>query len=109
MSSATITATPVPVAKVKKSASARLWKHMRKYPSFWVGLIVLVFFGLVIIFADQIAPIDPLAQNLAQRLKGPTEAHIFGTDELGRDIFSRVVHGARISLPASFFVVLVSL
>ena len=63
----------------------------------------------MIIFADQIAPVDPLAQNLAQRLKGPTELHIFGTDELGRDIFSRVVHGARISLPASFFVVAVSL
>ncbi len=109
MSSVSITASPVVTAKAKASTSAQLWKHIRKYPSFWVGLIVLVFFGLVIIFADQIAPVDPLAQNLAQRLKGPTELHIFGTDELGRDIFSRVVHGARISLPASFFVVAVSL
>lgn len=109
MSSITVTAAPVPTAKVKPSFSARLWKHIRKYPSFWIGLIVLVFFGLVIIFANQIAPLDPLAQNLAQRLKGPSEVHIFGTDELGRDIFSRVVHGARISLPASFFVVIVSL
>lgn len=106
---ASITTAPIPVAKAKSSVSARVWKHMRKYPSFWVGLFVLIFFGLVIVFGDQIAPVDPLAQNLAQRLKGPTEAHIFGTDELGRDIFSRVVHGARISLPASFFVVLVSL
>ncbi len=81
---------------------------MRKYPTFWIGLVVLAFFGLVIIFADQIAPIDPLAQNIVARLKPPTAAHIFGTDELGRDIFSRVVHGARISLPASFFVVIVS-
>ncbi|MBI1278997.1 MAG: ABC transporter permease subunit [Anaerolineaceae bacterium] len=109
MSSAAVTAAPVPTAKAKPSASTRLWKHIRKYPSFWIGLIVLIFFGLVIVFADQIAPTDPLAQNLAQRLKAPSEAHIFGTDELGRDIFSRVVHGARISLPASFFVVFVSL
>ena len=87
---------------------ARVWKHMRKYPSFWVGLIVLMMFLAVIVFANQIAPLDPLAQNISARLKPPSAAHSFGTDELGRDIFSRVVHGARISLPASFFVVLVS-
>ena len=81
---------------------------MCKYPSFWVGAVVLVLFLIVIVFADQIAPLDPLAQNISARLKPPSAAHSFGTDELGRDIFSRVVHGARISLPASFFVVLVS-
>jgi peptide/nickel transport system permease protein len=91
------------------SLRSRIWKHMRKYPSLWVGVLVLFCFVLVILFADQIATIDPLAQNLAQRLKPPTAAHSFGTDELGRDIFSRVIHGARISLPASFFVVIVSL
>jgi hypothetical protein len=97
---ASLTTGQVPQVQAKSSRSARLWKHIRKYPTFWVGLLVLIFFGLVIVFADQIAPIDPLAQNLAQRLKPPTAAHNFGTDELGRDIFSRVVHGARISLPA---------
>src|SRR5690348_3057713 len=95
-------------APTKSSRSTRIWKHIRKYPTLWIGLLVLVFFGFVIVFADQIAPIDPLAQNITARLKAPTPAHIFGTDELGRDIYSRVVHGARISLPASFFVVFVS-
>jgi peptide/nickel transport system permease protein len=110
MSNATIPVTTerVPLVKVQSSRSARLGKHIRKYPTFWVGLLVLVFFGMVIVFADQIAPIDPLSQNISARLKPPTAAHLFGTDELGRDIFSRVVHGARISLPASFFVVIVS-
>src|SRR4051812_18590195 len=92
--SASITVGGIPLVKAKISRRALLWKHMRKYPTFWIGLVVLVFFGLVIIFADQIAPIDPLAQNITARLKGPSAAHIFGTDELGRDIFSRVVHGA---------------
>ncbi len=111
MSNATVTVTGAPVAAAKHqpSVSARVWKHMRKYPTFWVGMVVLVFFGLVIVFADQIAPFDPIKQDLAQRLKPPTALHSFGTDELGRDIFSRVVYGARISLPASFFVVIVSL
>lgn len=96
-------------AQVRRTRAQNILRHMRKYPSFWVGLVVLLFFGLVIVFASQIAPFDPLAQDLTQRMKPPSAVHAFGTDELGRDIFSRVVYGARISLPASFFVVLVSL
>ncbi|MCA0455215.1 MAG: ABC transporter permease [Chloroflexi bacterium] len=96
-------------AQVRRTRVQQVLRHMRKYPSFWVGIAVLVFFGLVILFANQIAPFDPLAQDLAQRMKPPSAVHAFGTDELGRDIFSRVVYGARISLPASFFVVIVSL
>ena len=96
-------------AQVRRTRVQQVFRHMRKYPSFWVGVFVLVFFGLVIVFANQIAPFDPLAQDLAQRMKPPSALHAFGTDELGRDIFSRVVYGARISLPASFFVVIVSL
>jgi peptide/nickel transport system permease protein len=97
----------VPRARLKPPMSLRLWKHARKYPSMWVGLTVLLLFLLVIVFADQIAQQDPLAQDLTFRLKPPTAEHWFGTDELGRDIFSRVVHGARVSLPASFFVVII--
>jgi len=97
----------LPVAKAKPSQAARALKHARKYPSMWVGLIVLSLFLLVIVFADQIAQQDPLAQDLTFRLKPPSAEHWFGTDELGRDIFSRVVHGARVSLPASFVVVII--
>jgi peptide/nickel transport system permease protein len=97
----------LPLPKLKPALSSRLWKHARKYPSMWVGLTVLLLFLLVIVFADQIAAQDPLAQDLTFRLKPPTAEHWFGTDELGRDIFSRVVHGARVSLPASFFVVII--
>lgn len=97
----------LPVARLKPGLVSRAWKHARKYPSMWVGIIVLLLFLLVIVFADQIAAQDPLAQDLAFRLKPPTAEHWFGTDELGRDIFSRVIHGARVSLPASFFVVII--
>jgi peptide/nickel transport system permease protein len=92
----------------KRPLIPRLLAHARKYPAFWLGMTVLVIFVLVIIFASQIAPYDPIAQNLALRLKPPSALNWFGTDELGRDIFSRVIHGARISLPASFVVVAVS-
>ncbi len=61
---------------------------------------------LIALLAPAIAPYSPTAQNLRTRLKPPSEQHLFGTDELGRDIFSRVLHGARISLPVALVVVI---
>jgi peptide/nickel transport system permease protein len=110
MTEVTSLSTPVremPLRKVQPALSTRILKHARKYPSIWVGMAVLVIFLFIILFADQIAQQSPLAQDLALRLKPPSEAHWFGTDELGRDIFSRVIHGAQVSLPASFVVVIV--
>jgi peptide/nickel transport system permease protein len=86
----------------------QLWAHIRKYPTFWVGAFILAVWALVVVFAPLIAPYDPLEQALSARLEPPSAKHLFGTDELGRDIFSRVVYGAQISLPISFAVVLVS-
>src|SRR5260221_4097912 len=86
----------------------RLQVHMHTYPSLWAGLLILFIFGIVILFAPYIATHDPVKQNLLRRLKPPDGQNWFGTDELGRDIFSRVVFGAQISLPASLFVVVVS-
>ena len=88
----------LPVTKLKPGLAARLFKHARKYPSMWVGITVLLLFLLVIVFADLIAPQDPLVQDLTFRLKPPSAEHWFGTDELGRDVFSRVIFGARTSL-----------
>ncbi|HEV7663699.1 MAG TPA: ABC transporter permease, partial [Chloroflexota bacterium] len=62
------------------------------------GVALLVFFVVVAIFAPQIAPQDPMAQNVAQQFREPSAAHWFGTDTFGRDVFSRVVYGSRISL-----------
>lgn len=63
-----------------------------------IGLIVLIFLILVAIFADQIAPFTFREQNLDATFLLPNETHLFGTDNFGRDIFSRVVYGTRISL-----------
>lgn len=63
-----------------------------------IGLIVLIFLILVAIFADQIAPFTFREQNLDATFILPNETHLFGTDNFGRDIFSRVVYGTRISL-----------
>jgi len=73
------------------------------------GLVLLAVFVLCAIFAPVLAPHDPAQLDLNARLLPPTHAHFFGTDELGRDIFSRVLFGARISLMVAVSVVAISL
>jgi peptide/nickel transport system permease protein len=70
------------------------------------GLVVTLLLLFAALFAPWIAPADPASQNLSARLHPPSTAHWMGTDELGRDIFSRILYGARISLFVSVCVVL---
>jgi peptide/nickel transport system permease protein len=72
------------------------------------GLIVLSIFILMAIFAPLVAPYDPLAQDLEGKFAGPSLQHPLGQDELGRDILSRVIYGARISLTAGLAAVAIA-
>jgi peptide/nickel transport system permease protein len=69
------------------------------------GLILILLFGVSALLAPVLAPYDPLNQVLLSRLKPPGPAHWLGTDQLGRDIFSRLLYGARISLTVGLVVV----
>lgn len=68
------------------------------------GMVIAAVWIVVAIFAPLIAPHDPLAQNLVPS-QGPSWHHLFGTDELGRDVFSRVIYGTRVSLPIALALV----
>src|SRR5882672_6121219 len=81
----------------------------RHNPLAAIGVLLVIVFVVFALFAPWIAPQDPAAINLPARLGTPSHAHWFGTDELGRDIFSRVVFGARISMLVGSCVVLTSL
>ena len=76
----------------------RILRFLMRQPTSAFGLIVigLLIFGAI--FAPWLATHDPYAQNLANTLAAPGDGHLFGTDELGRDIWSRLVHGTRITL-----------
>ena len=104
LTSSTTSLTPV-------SASPNSWSvvrgHLRRNPLVPVGLTMVLVCLFLALVAPSIAPYDPYKQNVGNRIKPPYEAHIFGTDELGRDVFSRVLHGARVTLPAGFIVILV--
>jgi peptide/nickel transport system permease protein len=76
-------------------ASAR---RIMRNPSGIVGVTVLAIFTMVALLAPLLAPFDPLAQHAGDELKSPGAAYLLGTDEFGRDILSRIICGARISL-----------
>jgi peptide/nickel transport system permease protein len=101
--------TPVQNEKVKEE-SVSLWKEgwrsFKKNKMALVGTGIVLFFILLAVFAPVIAPYEINDQNLSMRLKAPSSEHVFGTDDFGRDIFSRVIYGARISLWVGFFSVL---
>lgn len=82
---------------------------VRNSPLFGFGILLLFLFLLAAILAPWAAPEDPAHLNLLQRLLPPSHTHLFGTDELGRDILSRTVYGARISLLVAVCVVVLSL
>lgn len=74
-----------------------------------LGAFLLFFFILLAVFADLITPYDPYTQNLVERLLPPSPKHFFGTDYAGRDIFTRIIYGARISLTVGFISVFFAL
>jgi len=81
----------------------------RKNPTGWIGLALVLTIAFVGVFADWIAPFDPLQQNLEQTLTTSSPQHWLGTDYNGRDMLSRIIHGARISLSVGVGASLVSL
>jgi peptide/nickel transport system permease protein len=82
---------------------------VRRQPLAAIGLALLLLFLVCAVFAPWLTPQDPAQIALKSRLMGPSAAHWFGTDELGRDILSRVLYGARISLVVAVSVVGLSL
>ena len=82
-----------------------LWRRgsllLRRYPLGAIGAFILTTFVLAAIFADVITWFDPLRTNAPQKLMQPGALHWFGADVMGRDIYSRIVYGARISLAVS--------
>lgn len=81
-----------------KGYYSRSFKLFRKNKEAMVCLFIIVVLIIVAIFAPIFAPYDPNAQSLAEMLQKPSAKHLFGTDEYGRDILSRIIYGARISL-----------
>lgn len=99
----TTTATDVrgPAASTGRWAGgprSALWRFLTRKPLGAIGAVVLLAFLLIAIFAPMLATHDPDLNNYRMRVKAPSLQHWFGTDNFGRDLYSRVVHGAQISM-----------
>ncbi|MBX8946303.1 MULTISPECIES: nickel transporter permease [Lysinibacillus] len=84
------------------------WRSFKKSKVSLVGAGIVIFFILLAVIGPFIAPQGINEQDLTKRLLAPSADHWFGTDDFGRDIFSRIIHGARISLWVGFFSVILS-
>ena len=89
------------------AAAGPVTGFVQRNPTVVIGTTILGLMAAVAIFAPYLAT-DPLALNPANRLKPPSEAHWFGTDHLGRDVFDRTIYGTRISLTVGLVVALLS-
>ncbi|MDP1836917.1 MAG: ABC transporter permease [Reyranella sp.] len=99
MTAATLPTTAA-VAASEENPWARAWRRLRRRKGAMVGLAIVAAFIVVAIFAPLIAPYDPIATSWSAVRKAPSWAHWLGTDEVGRDILSRIIFGARASLSA---------
>ena len=94
--------------KKKQSEFVRVMKQMSKNKLAILGLIILLTEFVLVLLAPVIAPYDYAYMDVMAMQQGPSAAHWFGTDELGRDIFSRVLYGGRYSITMGLFAVLIS-
>ena len=90
---ATLAAEPESIGRL-----SALWTTIRRKPLGAVSAAIIAVLVFTAIFADVLAPYDPLFAQPEHRLLRPSQAHPFGTDDIGRDVLSRIIHGSRISL-----------
>jgi peptide/nickel transport system permease protein len=106
---ATVTLKPTDTFVRPVSNTRRVIRAFRRNRIAMVGLIIVVLLILGALFADVLAPFNPIEPHYTDRLKPPTARFPLGTDELGRDLLSRLLHGARISLVIGFVAQAVSI
>ena len=100
-----------PVARpvtVPASNLRRRLRQLRRQPAVIIGLVVILAWFALALLAPVLAPYPPLEQNIQQRLQPPNDTYRLGTDELGRDVLSRVLYGGRITIPAGLAVVVIN-
>src|SRR5262249_42358046 len=90
------------LAPAAVARGTRTWQRFKRHGLALMGLGVIVLLIVIAILAPRLAPHDPTAQDLAHILAAPSARHPMGTDDLGRDVLSRVLLGARVSLAVAF-------
>ncbi|MBA4270993.1 MAG: ABC transporter permease [Bosea sp. (in: a-proteobacteria)] len=105
---AALAAAPEPAVAPRLGRLKRFRRYLRRHPAVAIGGSLLVLMALIGLFAPLLWTVDPTAIATSRRTRVPSELYWFGTDMLGRDIYSRVVYGARVSLVVGFSVAILS-
>jgi peptide/nickel transport system permease protein len=92
----------------RPSALQRIMRSLRRRPTLWLGCVLLAVLTLVAIFAPMLGTVEPNRISVTARMRFPSATYWFGTDSLGRDVYSRVLYGARVSLIVGLAVSLLS-
>jgi peptide/nickel transport system permease protein len=95
--------------EIKTSQISEVWRRLKRNRAATVGGMIVVLFVIIALLAPFISPYPPNEGDLAKRLNPPTREHLLGTDALGRDLLSRVIYGARISLQIQVVAVMIAL
>jgi len=103
--SETVLSPPAIAQRRQESQVLIVLRNLRRHTPAVVSLIVITILVVVAIFAPLLAPYDPTEQDLSRALTAPNRDHLMGTDDLGRDILSRVIVGSRVSLAVAFVAV----
>ena len=101
--------TAAAIAVKQESTFKQVWDSLVKNKGAMAGLVIIVILAIVAVIGDAIAPYDPNVSDMTASFMAPCTEHIFGTDQLGRDIFSRVLSGTKVSLTVGIIAVSISL
>ena len=104
-----LTQTEDEMLNIPQGSWQEVWYSLKRNRRAMFGLAFIVVLSLIAIFADQIAPYGMREQNLSNALQFPNSTHWLGTDDLGRDVLSRIIYGTRISLTVGVSAVFVAL
>lgn len=99
---------PDTVAPARRRGAVSFWRNYARSKGAVIGAVVLGLMIVASLLAPWVAPYDPIAVAPTEALSGPNDRHLMGTDQYGRDVFSRVISGSRISLAIGFFAVIIS-
>ena len=104
--------TVLPAELVTLAAPAKrrrgIWVYVRRHPTIAIGAALLTLMASMAIFAPYLGTVDPQALSPIRRLRWPSAQYWFGTDMLGRDVYSRTIYGARVSLTVGISVALLA-
>ncbi|WP_083399941.1 ABC transporter permease [Vibrio barjaei] len=110
VASIALTANSEPVAQhLWQTRVRKFWYNAKNNPLLYIGAFIFISLIVMAVFAPWLAPCDPAKMNFAHKLQSPNALHWFGTDNLGRDIFSQILYGARTSLSVGIITVILAL